>query len=145
MISKTFKNLTAFIFIFLLAGCEFLPLAVPIMVSGAGGGVAYTVTNVAYKTFSYPMKKVEGATHTALKKMAINEVKREANDDDTVRIIASTKKLNIYIDLEQITPATTKISVNAKRNTLLKDKATATEIIEQTERALDRNSNGGKK
>lgn len=136
MKSKTLKNLTAIIFVFLLAGCEFLPLAVPLVVSGAGGGVAYTVTNVAYKTFSYPMKKVEGAAHTALKKMEIKEVKREASDDENVRIVAATKNLSIYIDLEMITPATTKISVNAKRNTVLKDKATATEIIEQTERAL---------
>ncbi len=28
-----------------------LPFALPLVVSGAGGGVAYTVTNVAHKTF----------------------------------------------------------------------------------------------
>ncbi len=138
------KKLPALLLIVFLAGCEVLPLAVPFMVSGAGGGAAYTITNVAYKTFSYPIKKVENATRNALKKMAIKEVKREGNNDGTVRITASTERLRIYIDLESITPATTKISVNAKRNAVLKDKATATEIIEQTERGLDGN-NGGRK
>lgn len=120
-----------------LAGCAAAPLAIPIAISAGGGGVAYTVTNVAYKTVSHPVKKVETATRGTLKKMAILEEKRELSDDGVLRITAKTEKLDIYIDLEKITPATTKIKVNAVRSVVFKDKATATEIIEETEKVLD--------
>lgn len=120
-----------------LTACAAAPLAIPIAVSAGGGGVAYTVTNVAYKTVSYPVKRVEAATRGALRRMAIKEDTREVLEDGTLRITAKTEKLVIYIDLEKITPATTQIKVNAVRATVLKDKATATEIIEETEKILD--------
>jgi len=126
-----------------LAGCGALPvtlpLALPVLVSGAGGSVAYTVTNIAYKTFSYPIEEVKEATHMALEKMLIGEAGEEELEDG-VKISATTKKLHIYIDLEKITPNTTKVSVNAKRGAVLKDKSTATEIISQIENFLE----GGK-
>lgn len=122
------------------AGCGALPLtlagALPVIVSSAGGGVAYTVTNIAYKTFSYPIDDVEDATEQALGKMKITPVERIDNEDG-FRIVARTKKLDIYIDVEKITPATTKIKVNAKQGVIFKDKATATEIIEQTNAFLE--------
>lgn len=120
-----------------LTACAAAPLAIPIAVSAGGGGVAYTVTNVAYKTVSYPVKRVETATRGALKRMAIKEDKREVFDDGTLRITAKTEKLVIYIDLIKVTSATTQIKVNAVRSTVLKDKATATEIIEETEKILE--------
>lgn len=123
-----------------LAGCGALPvtlpMALPVLVSGAGGGVAYTVTNIAYKTFSYPIEEVEDATHRALEKMLIDEAGEEELEDG-VKISATTKKLDVYIDLEKITPNTTKVSVNAKRGPVLKDKSTATEIISQIEKFLE--------
>jgi hypothetical protein len=123
-----------------LTGCGALPIAltalIPVVVSGAGGGVAYTITNIAYKTFSYPINEVEAANHKALGKMHIVVVER-SEEEDWVQIAAVTKRLRIYISLEQITPTTTKIKVNAKRGMVFKDKATATEIIEQTERILE--------
>lgn len=123
---------------FFLSGCSSvaLPIAIPILVSGAGGGIAYTVTNVAYKTFSYPIGDVEAATHRALEKMRIEELERKGSGDG-VRIRAKTKRLKIYIDLEVVTTRTTRIEVNAKKMGFLKDKATATEIITQTERFLE--------
>lgn len=108
----------------------------PIAISGAAGGVTYTVTNIAYKTLSYPLKDVEEALHKALEKMAIKEGKREAVDGN-VRIMATTKKLTIYIDIEKVTPAATRLSVNAKQGAFLKDRATATEVIVQTEKGLE--------
>jgi NADPH:quinone reductase-like Zn-dependent oxidoreductase len=113
-----------------------LTAVIPVLLSGAGGGVAYTITNIAYKTFSYPINEVEAANHEALKKMHIEEIER-SEEEDWVQITAATKRLKIYIEFERITPTTTKIKVNAKRGMVFKDKATATEIIEQTERILE--------
>ena len=120
-------------------GCELLPLAAsPIVVSGAGGGVAYTLTNIAYKTVSYPIGNVEAALKRALKKMGIKEGERKSTNG-VVTINTRTEKLVIEIELERVTPRTTRIKVNAKEGLVLKDKATATEIISQTEKVLEGN------
>ncbi len=113
-----------------------LPIAIPLVVSGAGGGVAYSITNIAYKTCSFSLKEVEAAAHEALKKMGIEEGER-TEGEDVVSISGTTKNRDIYIELERITDSTTRIKVDAKRTFLLKDKATATEIIVQTERFLE--------
>ena len=44
-----------------------------VLLTGASGGAAYTITNVAYKTISFPIEQVEDAAHRALKKMGIKE------------------------------------------------------------------------
>ncbi|MBI5586953.1 MAG: DUF3568 family protein [Deltaproteobacteria bacterium] len=135
---RIFKVFGAFCLI-ILTGCELLPLAAsPIVVSGAGGGVAYTFTNIAYKTVSYPVKQVESSLRAAFKKMDIKETS-EAASDGAVTIKAKTKKLDITIELEKVTPKTTRIKVDAKDGLFFKDKATATEIITQTEKALEDN------
>jgi hypothetical protein len=122
-----------------LTGCQLLPLAAsPIVVSGAGGGVAYTMTNIAYKTMSFPGDKVESSLRGALKKMGIKEVGRTSSDG-VVTVNAKTSKLTIEIELERITPKTTRIKVDAREGIFFKDKATATEIIVQTEKGLEDN------
>lgn len=107
-----------------------------ILLAGASGGVAYTITNVAFKTVSFPIGQVEDATHRALKKMGIKETGKKKIENG-VEISATTAELKISIELERITEKTTKINVDAKKGTILKDRATATEIIEQTERILE--------
>ena len=106
-----------------------------VLIAGASGGVAYTLTNVAYKTVSYPIETVEKATRTALKEMAIEET-AQSKGADSVQITAQTGDLTITIDLEAITSKTTRMSVDARKNIIIKDKATATEIIEHTVRRL---------
>ncbi len=122
-----------------VSGCGALPVTLvsvlPVMVSGAGGGIAYTVTNVAYKTFSYPIDMVTESVHDALTKMQIAE-EPMAEIEDGVEITGLTRKLTIYIDIEEITPSTTRVKVNAKRGTIMKDKATAKEILVQIDAAL---------
>ncbi len=113
----------------LLSGCA------SVLVTGASGGVAYTITNVAYKTVVSPIDQVEYANRLALMKMRIRYIERRETGNG-VQIVAETNELNIYIDLERITPRTTKIGVNAEKNIILKDKATAVTIIEQTEAML---------
>jgi len=117
------------VFLILSVGC------VSILVAGAGGGIAYTITNVAYKTVSYPSVEVEAAVHSALKKMGIRELWREQTAE-SIKIAAETPDLTIYVYIDMITPKATKISVDARKNLIMKDVATATEIIEQTIRIL---------
>ena len=114
----------------LLSGCA------TVLVTGASGGVAYTITNVAYKTIACPIDQVEFANRLALMKMRMKYVER-METENKVNIVAETSELNIYINLEKITPKTTKISVNAEKNIVMKDMATAVAIIEETEAMLE--------
>mgnify|MGYP001562070585 CR=1 FL=1 len=107
-----------------------------VLIAGVGGAVAYTITNVAYKTVGHPIKKVESAAHTTLKDMAIREVEKK-NLENGVQIVAMASDLKIYINIEEITSKTTKISVDAQKWTVIKDKATAYAIIEGTEKILE--------
>jgi len=111
-------------------------LAVPAAVSGGAAGVNYTWTNTAYKTISYPVADVEAALNKALKKMDIKKTKRKT-EESKVSFMVVTSNLDIYIDLEKVTLTATSIKVNAKKGVFFKDKATATEIIVQTEKNLE--------
>jgi hypothetical protein len=101
------------------------------MVAGVSGGVAYTITNVAYKTVSFPLPATDVAMRAALRHMDIGEVERK-NVENGIDIDAATRDLTISISLERVTSKTTKISVDARKSLVMKDMATASEIIEQT-------------
>ena len=124
------KAVSCIFWLLLLSGCT------SVLVTGASGGVAYTITNVAYKTIVSPIDQVEFANRLALMKMKIKYRERRERGNG-VQIVAETNELSIHIDLERITPNTTKIGVNAKKNIVMKDKATAAAIIEQTEAMLE--------
>ena len=115
----------------LLSGCT------SVLVTGASAGVAYTFTNVAYKTIVSPIDRLEFANRLALMKMKVKYVER-IETGDGIMIVAETSELDIYINLEKITPKTTKMSVDAEKNLVVKDKATAVAIIEETEAMLEK-------
>ena len=117
-------------YLLLLSGCA------SVIVAGASGGVAYTFTSVVYKTIVAPIDQVEVANRRALIKMGIKLIERKETGNN-VTILAETSGLKIRIDLEKITPKSTKISVDAAKNIAAKDKATALAIIEQTETMLE--------
>ena len=113
----------------ILAGCA------AVVIAGAGIGVSYTLTNVAYKSFSSPVNQVHSATIAALKKMGIT-ITSDSESVDGRTITAETSELDIIINLERITSKTTQIKVDARKNVFLKDKATAAEIINQVAKNL---------
>jgi hypothetical protein len=121
--------LLAYACLLLLSGCA------SILIAGASGGVAYSLTNIAYKTIPCPIEQVEFANRLALMKMGIKHVEAVKTENRS-RIFAETSELKITIDLNKITPKSTKISVDAKKNFLLKDKSTAEAIIDETEAML---------
>jgi hypothetical protein len=113
----------------LLSGCAAVAL------TGAGVGVGYTLSNVAYRTFSSSGDQVHTATVDALKKMGIKIVDDYKSENGRT-INASTKELDIEINLEEVTLKTTQIKVDARKSIVLKDKATAAEIINQVGKIL---------
>lgn len=128
------------VFAFFTVGCAgvpvaLLPAALPTIISGAGGGISYTMTNVAYKVTTFPIDDVDLAVLKALRKMSI-DITEKKDTRQKIKIAARTRKLYIYITLEFMTPTLTTLKVNAKKSLFFKDKTAAYEIIYQTERFL---------
>jgi len=100
-----------------------------------GTSVSYTLDGIAYRTFTAPLPQVETATRTALDRMGI-AIAATAPIEQGKAIKAVTSDREIEIELERVSPRTTRIRTVAKQGLFFKDRATATEIIIQTERAL---------
>ena len=121
----------------LLNGCA----AVGMTLFGVGAGVttgtsvAYTLDGIAYRTFTVPLPQVENATRTALDRMGI-KVDSTAKIDQGKAIHAMSNDREIEIELEMVSAKTTRIRTVAKQGIFFKDRATATEIIIQTEKVL---------
>jgi hypothetical protein len=81
------------------------------------------------------LPQVEGATRTALNRMGI-KIEATAKTEQGKALRAITNDREIDIELEMISPKTTRIRTVAKQGFFFKDRATATEIIMQTERVL---------
>jgi uncharacterized protein DUF3568 len=104
--------------------------------TAAGTGTAYTLDGIAYRTFTASLDDVRRATATSLRRMDIR-VKTDRATESGRSIAAAAGDRKVAIDLEKLTGRTTRMRVTAKQNTVFRDRATAGEIIAQTERALD--------
>ena len=121
-----------------LNGCA-APLALTLLGVGAGvttgTAVSYTLDGIAYRTFTAPLPQVERATLTALNDMGLAIESTEKTDEGKA-IKAKGLERQIEIELQAISSKTTRIRTVAKDGIFFKDRATATEIILQTERIL---------
>ena len=115
-----------------LTGCE--PITLTAMGVGAAAGVQHTLTGIAYRTFSVPLPKVRSAVTTAFDRMGIKLGGKERIENGE-RLTARASDREIEVELEAITPKTTRMRSTAKSG-IFRDAATATEIILQTERVL---------
>lgn len=116
----------------LSAGCA--PVALTAFGVGTATGVQHTLNGIAYRTFTVPLPQLRSAATASLNRMGIKVASREKTKEGEL-IKASASEREIEIELDSITPSTTRMRV-AVRNGLFMDSATGTEIILQTERAL---------
>ena len=117
------------------AGCD--PISLTAASLGAGLGVSHTLNGIIYRTFTAPMKTVEYGSVQAMRDMDVKVVSRTTNDDGDRVINATARDRKIEVLLEPLTDRTTRMRVIAS-NGLLKDSATAQEIMLQTERVLSK-------
>jgi hypothetical protein len=117
-----------------LGGC----IAVGLTALGVGmaTGVSHTLSGIVYKTFAASSAQVETATRGALHRMQIRIL--DAKRDGSTRTIkAKAGDRDIEVELEALTPSTTRMTVTAKKDGgILRDGATATEVILQTEKLV---------
>lgn len=118
---------------FLVSGCA--AVALTGLGVGAAVGVNHTMNGIVYRTFAEPLPKVRRATLTALRQMAIPVQNVEKTEQGEL-IKASANNRAIEVEFESLTPKTTRMRVIADSDGFIKDSATATEIILQTERVL---------
>jgi len=117
-----------------LQGC----VAVGLTALGVGmaTGVSHTLSGMVYKTFTTPQAQVEKATYGALSRMQV-KVTNAKRDGSSKTILARAGDRDIEIELEALTPNTTRMAVTAKKDGgILRDGATATEVILQTEKIV---------
>ena len=118
-----------------LGGCA--AVGVTMLGVGAGLGAAHQLSGISYKTFTESLPEVKRATILALRRMAI-EVSAVERMENGERIVAKAADRDIEIELESLTPRTTRMrSVARQDGGIFVDAATAVEIIIQTEKALD--------
>jgi hypothetical protein len=109
------------------AGCEY---AVTGALTGVSMGLGYVYANIAEKTVAFDLDRMSRATVLALKKMGMS-IHDQSKTEGQWKIRGKAKDLNITVKLKEITRKSTKIKVNAG-NVIIRDKATALEIIRQT-------------
>jgi Protein of unknown function (DUF3568) len=123
--------------IWLATGCA--EVVVPGSLAGGGEVYRYTTDNVAKRTFVSNVSQVKAAARGALKKMNIQYLSTSPGVSET-EMSASTDELDITITLTPITTTATKVYVNAVKDRVFKDKATAAEILYQISLELDHGS-----
>jgi hypothetical protein len=114
-----------------LVGCA--QVIIPGTMAGAGEYMRYTTTNVPKRTLDGNPREVSAAAYTALRKM---NIKAPADQTKISPITATTAELLITISLEPVTPTTTRVTVDAAKGQVVKDKATADKILDQIEAEL---------
>lgn len=113
-----------------LSGCAAVALTAGGIAGGAG--VDHTLSGIAYKTFAAPIENVRLATLQTLKQMDMS-VKDDRKVEAGWEITASANDRDINVELEALTPRTTRMRVVVNKGEIFfKDAATGTEIIVQT-------------
>ena len=105
--------------------------------SGASMASEYILKSSASKTISHEYNMTKKALLIALRKMEIM-VDEAQEIEDGEAIVAKADDLEITIELIEITPKVTRITVVAGKNILHRDKATAQEIVYQTNKVADK-------
>jgi len=120
------------------SGCAAFGLSLLSVGAGVGGGtgVSYTLDSIAYRTFTTPDGALRAAALKTLKRMDM-ETKETKPTDAGQEIVAAAGDRTVEIEIDRLTSKTSRMRVNVKRGWFLRDRATATEIIVQTERTLE--------
>ena len=121
----------------LLPGCAAvgITLAGSAAATAAGVGTGYALESITYKTFTAPLENLTVATLMTLERMDITVVENQQTGAGRT-IMAKAGDRDVEIELDRLTSRVTRMRVIAKLNWLVRDRATATEIILQADRTL---------
>jgi hypothetical protein len=130
----------------LLQGCALLPVAALgtfILEAGGGAlvktGTEYTSSGLAIRTFAIPAVDVQAATLRTFGRMQVALVKDEVSQKGQITIRGEAPHRKVRVRLNPLTPTLTQMELQVKRNIVASDKATASELLAETERTLAEN------
>jgi len=101
----------------------------------AKAGTEFTMSGGAYRTFSSPVKDVYEAVHETFRRLEIT-VTAESFGGGEVEVHGVAIDRTFAVKLEPITPMLTQMKLTVRVHGLGKDRATAAELISQTEQVL---------
>jgi hypothetical protein len=130
----TLQTLLIALSLFVLTGCLEIISAVGTSAYMTG---EYFISGAVTRTVSYDFGRIKKALLVALCRMKI-DVDKAKPIEDGEEIFATAEELEIRIELKEITSSVTRISVKAEKNFLNRDKATAQEILQQTNRIAEK-------
>ena len=111
-------------------------------VATSSTGVEHELNGVGYKTFATPIDAVHHATRATLTRLGM-PITADARTQEGWSLTATAADRTIDIELERLTPRTTRMRVVANKGGLFfKDSATSTEIILQTAQTLQDDPTG---
>jgi hypothetical protein len=128
-----------------LAGCAAIGLTGAAMGAGAfsagareavQAGREYTRTGVVYRTFTVPLAELRTMVGDTLARMEIAVLQDELDEDGDRRILAQARDREIALELQPITRTVTRLKLVVAESFFRKDRATASEIVAQTERTV---------
>jgi len=122
-------------------GCAGIGLALFGVGAGVSGGtgVSYTLDSIAYKTFATSETELRAATLQTFKRMAIDVTETQKTESGS-EIKATAGDRTVEVEIDRITPRTSRLRVVVKKNWFLRDRSTAGEIIAQTADTLESKS-----
>ena len=120
--------------LYFASGCQ---VAAPLALTSTSMGVAYYYMNVADKTAVYDMDTMTRASVSTLKKMGFQVSEQSMDKRGDRKIKAEAEEFTVTVRLKKITKQCTKIKVRVSEDVVMRDRATASEIIFQTEKAAE--------
>lgn len=136
-----FLTLLVLVGVLMTQGCAVVAVGA---VAAAAAGVTYTVLGTAEKTYDEDYDTVVAALQKALANLDIKTGDTKTTEESgkvvTTEIQAFARDLTIQISIERITDKATRVVVDASKKYVVKDAATAGEILIQTTNNLPKKS-----
>ena len=109
--------------------------------AGAGAavraGTEITRGGVVYRTFSVPLNELRTAVGDTMARMELAVVHDEVDEHGDRRIVAWAREREVEIALQPVTRTVTRLRLVVAEGRFRRDRATAAEIVAQTERTVD--------
>jgi hypothetical protein len=103
----------------------------------AKAGVERTMSGAMYRTFSAPLAEMRDAVRRSFRDLEIQIIEDDLLIGGGAKIRGEALHRHITVRLEPVTPALTRLKLVVRQGVFGRDRATASELIEQTARALD--------
>jgi hypothetical protein len=136
-----FLTLLVLVGVLMTQGCAVVAVGA---LAAAAVGVTYTVLGTAEKTYDEDYDTVVAALQKALANLDIKTGDTKKTEENgkvvTTEIQAFARDLTIQISIERISDKATRVVVDASKKYVIKDTATAGEILNQTTNNLPKKS-----